>query len=73
LHPEKPRQFVLVRLFRRSIGENLGLMIFREGAVPFTSAIFASDFYYRIVARSHSLPELREKALKRAFSKGQHA
>jgi hypothetical protein len=66
MHPEKPRKLVLVRLFRRLSGENLGLMIFREGQVPFTSAIFASDFYYRIVSRSFSLAELREKAARRA-------
>ncbi len=73
MHPEKPRRYVLVRLFRRSVGENLGLMVFREGAVPFTSEIFASDLYYRIVATSLSLPELLEKAAKRPSSKGQHA
>jgi hypothetical protein len=38
--------------------QSLGWVIFREGEVPFTSAIFRTAIYYRIIARSLDLDHI---------------
>jgi len=43
------------------------MLIFREGEVPFTSEIFRTGCFYRIIFRSHDLEEIKQRA-KLAFS-----
>jgi len=45
----------------------LGWVIFREGEVPFTSEIFRTGCFYRIILRSHDLEAIKQRA-KLAFS-----
>ncbi len=45
----------------------LGWLIFREGEVPFTSEIFRTGMYYRIILRSHDLSAVQNR-VKQAFS-----
>jgi hypothetical protein len=60
-------KYVLVKFYVDSSLPSVGMLIFREGEVPFTSEIFRTTFFYRIICRSHDLEEVKKRA-KLAFS-----
>jgi len=59
-------KYVLVKLYS-GFDQPLGMVIFREGEVPFTSEIFRTAIFYRIIIRSHDLKAVKQRA-KLAFS-----
>jgi hypothetical protein len=62
-------KYVLVKVYSE-FDQPLGWVIFREGEVPFTSDIFRTAIYYRIIARSADLNHIYSLvfAAKSSFS-----